>query len=96
MGEKIDNFGSGIGTSSSFSTSPTRFGWTLGGGYEYKFSPSLSFFVEYDYYGFGTKTYGLSGTACNIGVCSPSSETLQIKQDVSLAKIGINYRFGTQ
>ena len=34
----------------------TRSGWTVGIGGEYAFTNNLSGFIEYDYYGFGTKS----------------------------------------
>ena len=45
------------GTASAFSLngSPTRWGWTTGGGVEFAFSPALSAFAEYDFLDFGTR-----------------------------------------
>src|SRR5579863_6048879 len=67
------------------SASETRNGWTLGVGGEYAFTDWLSGFAEYDYYDFGTTSNtftGLLGTG-----------TSSIKQTVSVAKGGINFKF---
>jgi outer membrane immunogenic protein len=72
-----------IGTASQ-----TRSGWTVGIGGEYAFTNNLSGFVEYDWYGFGTKSAtftdqfgGLYGIA-------------DIKENKSVLKIGLNWKFG--
>jgi outer membrane immunogenic protein len=61
----------------------TRTGWTAGGGLEYGFARNWTGFVEYDYIGLGSNTVTLSG-AVPVGV----------KQNLSLVKAGLNYRFG--
>lgn len=72
------------------SASNTRLGWTVGGGLEWAFASNWSVLVEYDHYGFGTKTLGFTDSA------NPGFVTiLNVKQDIDVAKIGINYRFGT-
>ncbi|ALK08632.1 outer membrane protein [Blastochloris viridis] len=62
--------------------SETRDGWTVGGGIEYAFAPNWSTFVEYDYYDFGDKN-----TIIGDGL-------VKIDTDVSVVKLGVNYRFG--
>ena len=37
------------------SESKTKTGWTIGGGWEYKFSPQWSLFIEGNYYDFGSR-----------------------------------------
>jgi outer membrane immunogenic protein len=67
------------------SASETRNGWTLGVGGEYAFTDWLSGFAEFDYYDYGTTSNtftGLLGTG-----------TSNIKQTVSVAKGGINFKF---
>jgi outer membrane immunogenic protein len=69
------------------SVSVTRTGWVIGGGLEYLLAPNWSVFAEYNYLDFGRKTvtlvYGSTGTY-----------DYDIKQNVHLGKVGINYRFG--
>ena len=68
--------------------SQTRGGWTIGVGGEYAFNDWLSGFVEYDYYDFGTK--GATFVAPGGGVLGIAD----IKERKSVAKVGLNVRFG--
>jgi outer membrane immunogenic protein len=74
-------FGAGFLTTAS----ETRTGWTLGVGGEYAFTNWLTGFAEYDYYDFGTKSDAFAGTFAT---------TVNIKETKSVAKAGINFKFG--
>ncbi|KAA5599596.1 porin family protein [Blastochloris sulfoviridis] len=65
-----------------YSKSETRDGWTLGAGVEYAFAPNWTTFVEYDYYDFGNKNTIFDG------------DLYKVDTDVSVVKVGVNYRFG--
>jgi outer membrane immunogenic protein len=65
--------------------SETRGGWTVGVGGEYAFTDWLSAFVEYDYYGFGTRTVGLNSAAV--------TANFDIKDSKSVVKAGLNFKF---
>ncbi len=68
--------------------SQTRSGWTVGIGGEYAFTNNLSGFVEYDWYGFGTKSVSFfqgNGALWDIA---------DIKENKSVLKIGLNWKFG--
>ena len=67
--------------------SETRTGWTLGVGGEYAFNDWLSGFVEYDYYDFGTKSNTFSASIIGTPIVS-------IKETMSVAKAGLNFKFG--
>jgi outer membrane immunogenic protein len=69
------------------SASETRGGWTVGVGGEYAFNDWLSLFVEYDYYGFGTRT--------NTFVTPAGAGFLNIDTNVhaNVVKAGLNLRF---
>jgi outer membrane immunogenic protein len=67
--------------------SETRGGWTVGVGLEYAFTNWLTGFVEYDYYGFGTRTNAFVTPA---GV--PFS--IDIKENKNVVKVGLNWKFG--
>lgn len=70
------------------SASSTRVGWTAGVGVEWAFANNWSTFVEYDHYGFDTK---------NLGFTAPFSigpGFYNVKQDIDVVKVGVNYRFG--
>ena len=69
--------------------SETRTGWTAGGGFEWAFAQNWSAFVEFDYYGFGTKAVSFSDP--NFPFIG--SSTFDVKQNIAVAKLGINYRF---
>jgi outer membrane immunogenic protein len=67
------------------SASETRTGWTVGVGGEYAFTNWLTGFAEYDYYDFGTKADAFTGTF---------TTTVNIKETKSVAKAGLNIKFG--
>jgi len=66
--------------------SETRTGWTVGVGGEYAFTDWLTGFAEYDYYDFGTKSDAFAG--------SFGATTINIKETKSVAKAGLNIKFG--
>jgi len=67
----------------------TRWGWIVGAGIEYGLAPNWSAKVEFNYMDFGTERTAFTGVSPGI-----SSFVLDVKQTVSLVKVGINYRFG--
>jgi outer membrane immunogenic protein len=85
--DKFRDFGSTLFTNFDFSGTSTNSGWTLGAGVEYAFAPNWSTSLEYDYYDFGTKTITLPS------VSTPAVENVSVKQNFSVIKLGLNYRF---
>src|ERR1700733_3554272 len=75
---------SNVGAPFAFTGSETRGGWTVGVGGEYAFTDWLTGFAEYDYYDFGTTTDTFTGAL--------GTGTSNIKQTVSVAKGGINFK----
>jgi outer membrane immunogenic protein len=68
--------------------SEVRSGWTVGVGGEYAFTNNLSAFVEYNYYDFGNKNVSfVDQFGGNFGIAD-------IKETKSVAKIGLNWKFG--
>jgi outer membrane immunogenic protein len=67
--------------------SETRSGYTVGIGGEYAFWKSLSVFLEYDFYGFGTRT----NTFTN--VTTGGVQLYDIAEHKSVVKAGINWKF---
>jgi outer membrane immunogenic protein len=67
----------------------TRWGGTVGTGIEFSFAPSWSVGVEYDHLFMGNRT--LSFVAVGTGAASRSDS---IKQDVDMATVRVNYRWG--
>jgi outer membrane immunogenic protein len=74
-----------VGAGFAASATETRTGWTVGGGGEYAFTNWLTGFVEYDFYDFGTKANTFAGTFVS---------TVNIKETKSVAKAGLNFKFG--
>ena len=67
----------------------TRWGWMAGAGLEYGLTPNWSAKVEYDYFDFSTERITLIGI---LGV-TPPTRNFDIKENISLVKAGINYRW---
>jgi outer membrane immunogenic protein len=70
------------------SASESRSGWTVGVGGEYAFSDFLTAFIEYNYYGFGTR---------ELSFHTPDGlfdGTHAIRETKSVLKAGVNLRFG--
>ena len=89
--DNLANFDSGfcaIGVGCFPTATETRLGWTAGAGFEWAFANSWSAFAEFDYYGFGNRSVPFTS---QIG----TSASYNVKQNFEVAKIGINYRFGT-
>jgi outer membrane immunogenic protein len=66
----------------------TRWGGAIGAGLEFGFAPNWSVGLEYDHMFMGTKNLNATTAA---GVFSASD---RIKQDVDLATVRVNYRWG--
>jgi outer membrane immunogenic protein len=74
------------------SANDTRWGGTVGVGFEYGFAPNWSVGLEYDHLFMGTDNNAFTGvTAANLGVNTRNED---ISQDIDLAIARINYRFG--
>ncbi len=73
----------------SASTSTTAFGWLLGLGAEYAFDRNWSAFIEYNYIDFDKKSSTLDLTTFGGPVAS-----VDFKNKLSIAKVGVNYKFG--
>jgi outer membrane immunogenic protein len=73
-----------------FSASNTRWGGTVGVGYEYGFAPNWSVGVEYDHLWMGNANNSFS-------VADPRLAAVlndRISQDVDMVTVRVNYRFG--
>lgn len=88
--------GPGIGGGGSSSVETTSFGWLLGMGAEYAFSPNWSAFLEYDYMEFDRKGGALDLTALGGlgGGAGAVTGNVDFKNKLSIAKVGVNYKFG--
>jgi outer membrane immunogenic protein len=81
------------GVGGSVSTESTAFGWLLGLGAEYAFSPNWSAFIEYNYIDFDTKSSALDLSALGGLGIGAAVANVDFKNKLSIAKIGVNYKF---
>jgi outer membrane immunogenic protein len=68
----------------------TRWGWTIGAGFEYALSKHVSAFIGYDYLNFGKDAVQFQVSTCNILCGTP---ILDVDQQIHQIKLGLNYRF---
>ena len=69
----------------------TRSGWTVGAGIETVIFGNWTAFTEFDYYDFGTKSFGFCQFNNSLGCGNPT--TFDVKQTMWESKIGLNYKF---
>jgi outer membrane immunogenic protein len=82
--------GAGVPPDCAVAGSADRWGWTAGVGVEWAFATNWSAMVEYDHYGFDTKTISMSVTNSTFPVVPAN---LNVRHDIDTVKVGINYRF---
>jgi opacity protein-like surface antigen len=70
-----------------FSADNNRWGWTLGVGLEYAFTPAWSGKVEYNYLNFADKQLAFNNGLGNLANAG-------LSQNLSLVKMGFNYKLG--
>ena len=63
----------------------TRFGWTAGAGVEWALWDDWSLTLEYDYYGFGSRSVTFIDTIS--GTVGPED----VRQDIQVVKLGLNF-----
>jgi outer membrane immunogenic protein len=80
-----------IGFIGGTSADTTPVGGLLGLGVEYAFSPNWSAFIEYDYIQFQNQNVGFGLN--NLGFGPGSTANVNIQDKLSIAKIGVNYKF---
>ena len=71
----------------AFSANDTRWGWTVGVGLEYAFTPAWSGKVEYDYLSFANSTISFNDGAGN-------TSNVGLSENISVVKMGFNYKLG--
>jgi len=79
-------YGNVLGTELA-SANATRWGATVGAGWEYAFTPNWSFGVEYDHLFMGTANSSFTGVPL-------AFTNARVSQDVDLVTLRINYRLG--
>jgi len=86
----VPALGGGAGIFTGSSADSNAFGWLLGFGAEYAFSPNWSAFIEYDYMDFDKKNIPLDLTLPGGPVTTAG---VSIQNKLSIAKIGVDYKF---
>lgn len=91
VGERYDIFAApgtaGAGVMQAFARE-TRWGGTVGAGLEFAFAPNWSLAVEYDHLFLNVSTIGFITSA------GAAFQSDSIRQDVDMAFVRLNYRFG--
>jgi opacity protein-like surface antigen len=75
----------------NWTASETRSGWTVGVGGEYAFAGAWSAFLQYNYMNFGTRNDRFIASLSSV---PPFTE--DIRQNLNVVKVGVNYKFGSQ
>jgi outer membrane immunogenic protein len=70
--------------------SADQWGWTAGAGVEWAFATNWSVMMEFDHYGFDTKTLSMNIINNSVPVIPAN---LSVRHDIDAIKVGINYRF---
>jgi outer membrane immunogenic protein len=72
----------------------TTWGWTVGLGLEYMIAQNWSAFIEYDYMDFDRKNEAFNLNLAALGVGAGAiSVNADLKNKLSIAKVGVNYKF---
>jgi opacity protein-like surface antigen len=71
----------------AFAANDTRWGWAIGAGLEYAFTPAWSGKVEYDYLSFANRLVAFSDGAGNVS-------NVGLSQNINVVKMGFNYKLG--
>ncbi len=78
-----------------FDATENRIGWTAGAGVEWAFTPEWSVKLEYDYYGFGTRSLSFTDTTILGGPAPgpppPFIAPVNINQNIQLVTLGVNF-----
>jgi opacity protein-like surface antigen len=85
-GDRYSATGTFLGVPFDFEGLETRLGWTAGAGIEWAFLNNWSLKLEYDYYGFGTRSVTFTDNVS--GTIGP----LDVKQNIQVILLGVNFR----
>jgi outer membrane immunogenic protein len=90
--------GGGVGLTSGqelTSRDSTAWGWMLGFGTEWMFARNWTAFIEYDYIEFDKKNEAFNINVAALGAPAGSSAIVNadLKNKLSIAKVGVNYKF---
>jgi outer membrane immunogenic protein len=72
------------------STTTTKFGWTVGGGFEYALPKNWSIKAEYLYYDLGSAS--ITGNLIIAGIVTAPQATYTFATRGSIVRLGLNYK----
>ena len=84
-GDKFEVSGTFTGVPYDFRGLDNRYGWVVGGGVDWAFTPHWSVNFEYDYYQFG------HGNVAMVDGINGFSGLVDVRQNVQVAKVGVNF-----
>lgn len=84
-GDKYEVSGTFTGLPFDFRGLEDRWGWTVGGGVDWAFSRHWSANLEYDFYGFGTRTPTFADQA------NAFAGLVNVRQSIQVVKLGVNF-----
>ena len=84
-GDKFEVSGTFTGLPYDFRGLDNRYGWVVGGGVDWAFTPHWSVNFEYDYYQFG------HGNVAMVDGINGFSGLVDVRQNVQVAKVGVNF-----
>jgi opacity protein-like surface antigen len=84
-GDKYEVSGTYTGTPFDFRGLEDRWGWTAGAGVDWAFASHWSANLEYDYYGFGTRTSTFADQA------NVFQGPVSVRQSIQVVKVGLNF-----
>lgn len=84
-GDKYEVSGTFTGLPFDFNGNDNRFGWVVGGGADWAFTPHWSVNLEYDYYQFG------HGNVMMTDQINVLSGVVDVRQNVQVVKLGFNF-----
>lgn len=84
-GDKYEVSGTFGGLPFDFRGLEDRWGWTVGAGVDWAFSRHWSTSLEYDYYGFGTRTSTFADQA------NAFQGLVSVRQSIQVVKVGLNF-----
>jgi len=85
VGDKYEVSGTFTGLPFDFRGLEDRWGWTAGAGVDWAFTRHWSANLEYDYYGFGTRTSTFADQA------NVFQGLVNVRQTVQVVKVGVNF-----
>jgi outer membrane immunogenic protein len=83
--DKFEYNADGVGISA---TNQSRFGWTVGAGIEYAFTPNWSIAAQYNFIDLRDRDVTFAGSV------APFPFGARADQELHLATVRLNYRFG--